>query len=539
MRSPVYALVWEQWRQVRLIIVAGVAMTYAAAWALHYSMVASLGSDLVGRGLGPETIFDEWAGSSTGLAAITLILVGAALLFSHSSPRNLRMGLPARILNLPVPTVQLAVVQAGFRFAVMGLTALLIGLALSAINTEYLTVVLPFAAVAVLGYAYASAIALTIGIVSPVAASVVIVVTTGPALAVTAYLLSVGFTEGPGATIAVYAVVLAALFAVSFDRFARIRSVPAGERLLRPRAHVPLLRRPRPGEVGIEGFRVECRRLGWIAPSFAAAALSLSAVEILLSGLSGFDYGLRYVEEMLFILPCISGFIVGMVLIARDHRDGVSGVARYVWTRPASVQQAVLDRMKAVALSMAITWLVPFLLYVAVNLFGPFNHRLGPIEQFFFVALSYAGAFLFAWLAVWTPYILIAYWLYLGTYAGLQQYVFGWKDDTVGVVLVPCIAVLAVFALFAREAWRRRLFDARVVVRAAVLCLVCSAASYWWLNCLVREDGQGWDQPAYWLAAASAGLVPMITLFAHGVLLDRIRHGALLRRLPARQTGTA
>ena len=42
MRSPVQALIWEQWRQVRLPIAFGVALTVAASWSIHYAMTVAL-----------------------------------------------------------------------------------------------------------------------------------------------------------------------------------------------------------------------------------------------------------------------------------------------------------------------------------------------------------------------------------------------------------------------------------------------------------------------------------------------------------------
>ena len=178
MRSPTYALIWEQWRQVRIPIVFSLLLTAIASWTLRQVMELSLGP--VRKWLPIDS--EDWGEASTVLAGICMILVMAALLFAHSSTRDLRMGLPARMLTVPISSLRLAVTQIIFRLFAVAFAALLIGLSLTMIDLWYAQMIAPLVGFSILAYAYASLVATTIGKRNPVIAFVAIAFTTSPVI---------------------------------------------------------------------------------------------------------------------------------------------------------------------------------------------------------------------------------------------------------------------------------------------------------------------------------------------------------------------
>ena len=233
--------------------------------------------------------------------------------------------------------------------------------------------------------------------------------------------------------------------------------------------------------------------------------------------------------------PPIVAFVVGMILFARVHRDSVMGVARFEWTRPATVQQVVLHRMKAISLSMLLTYSVLGVLTAMVNyLSGELTNV--NLDEAGFAVLCYLGILLLSWCLVWAPYVPVAYWIVCAPYMAGSAY-FGATEnaDFFWLLKVPEMVFLLALIQLAYACWRRKIFQPRVVVRFALLCAVSCAAALWYLIYLAREHpDQELADPRFLFTAFVLGLMPLFALFSQGAFLDHVRHGALFRKLPPR-----
>ena len=141
----------------------------------------------------------------------------------------------------------------------------------------------------------------------------------------------------------------------------------------------------------------EWRRLGWMFPYFTAGFAVAGGLPVLIvywEGLTKLPDAVGLGLAALFLYgPPIVAFVVGMILFARVHRDSVMGVARFEWTRPATVQQVVLHRMKAISLSMLLTYSVLGVLTAMVNyLSGELTNV--NLDEAGFAVLCYLGILL-------------------------------------------------------------------------------------------------------------------------------------------------
>src|ERR1051325_10446350 len=150
MRSPVRALLWEQWRQVWWTAPIAVVTTTCASLALHQDRDIRWYKDV------------WWVGTNTAIIASMTLAVGL-ILFLHSSAKDIRAGIPTRHMTLPVRSLTLSLTQYLFRLAfVVGLAFALLGIA-ALIDTSYTNNVLPWTAFTACAMALLSAVMWTIG----------------------------------------------------------------------------------------------------------------------------------------------------------------------------------------------------------------------------------------------------------------------------------------------------------------------------------------------------------------------------------------
>ncbi len=528
MRSPTYALMWEQWRQVRVPIAFSILLTAIASWTLRQIMELSLGPNR--KWLQADS--EDWGDASTVLAGICMVLVMAALLFAHSSTRDLRMGLPARMLTVPMSSLRLAVTQIVFRLFAVALVALAIGLALTLIDSWYAQMVAPFVGFSVLAYAYASLVATTIGKRNPVAAFIAIVFTMSPVIA---SLLAIEHQIAQSGEVSLYVlgVFVVACVALSVYRFATIRNTSPVQVLLLTREEVPAYRSSRTEDAA--QYKFEWRRLGWLYPSFTAGLLLAFWLPSLLP--PGIRYSDAYIQTAFMGAPPLVAFIVGMILIAREHRDSVTGVARFMWTRPVTVQQVVLHRMKAVALSILYTYAFIGALALLVALI---EGELASIRlDVAIIGPALVTAILIGvWSLVWVPYLPVAYWLVFVAYWG-STFVTEWgRKEDFYLLWLPKVAFWIGFIALAAYCYRRKIFESRIITRFAIFCLALALV-------LLNVYFMGFYRSDLWFAGNLGTFIPgtitlcALPLFAllwQGFFLDRVRHNALFRRLPARDS---
>lgn len=527
MRSPTYALIWEQWRQVRTPIAFSLLLTAIASWTLRQIMELSLGPNR--KWLQADSA--DWGDASTVLAGICMVLVMAALLFAHSSTRDLRMGLPARMLTVPMSSLRLAVTQIVFRLFAVALVALAIGLALTLIDSWYAQMVAPLVGFSVLAYAYASLVATTIGKRNPVVAFVAIVFTISPVIA---SLLAIEhlLTKSGGFGLHVFGVFVVVCVVLSVYRFATIRNTSPVQVLLLTREAVPAYRTSR--KENVAQYKFEWRRIAWIYPSFTAGLLFMFGFPLLFAG-----YGPRrfenFLEASLLVIHPVVAFIVGMILIAREHRDSVTGVARFMWTRPLTVQQVVLHRMKAVALSILYTYAFIGALALLVALI---EGELASIRlDDAILGLALVTAILVGvWSLVWVPYLPIVYWLAVFPILGSTTRMWGVAEDIIAI-WIPSLVFWFAFIVLAAYCYRRMIFESRVIARLVIFCLALAFVS---LNVYFFAFNRRWElawQPSQFVPGAiSLSALPLFVLLWQGFFLDRLRHNALFRRLPARDS---
>lgn len=529
MRSPTAALIWEQWRQVRLPVCFGFLLTVLASWWLHFIRTTIHISK------------SDWIGFSTGMAGLMLTLVMAVLLFAHSSPRDLRMGLPARMLILPVSIQCIAVLQIGFRLAVVGLFSLSLGLSLTLIDRDYADSVSSLVGASLLCYSYASAVASTIGKRSPVAGFVTIVLTIMPVLATVAATQD-RFSPNSGDRFFVFCAFAALCIAVSFVGIASTRNALSIAKLLSA-GSLSLAMGKSPAAANTRApFAFESRRIRWMFPCFTAALISTLGISIIIENLGRVRYeriGEGLLASFLYGPPIIA-MLVGMLLIAREHRDSVTGMARFTWTRPASVQQVVLQRMRSIALSMILTFAAVGL--IAAVAMGSLQDRiffdLNQALYVAFFAVLYIALLLLSWCIVWAPYVPIAYWVIFALYTSTAGTGFDWgRDEDFWLIYAPELLFLTALTILARASWRRRIFQRRVAMSFIVLSALVFAAAFVSFQELERLDPNDELRGLKPLSVAFIlSLVPLFALLSQGVYLDRVRHGALFRKLPPRDS---
>ncbi|NUM56917.1 MAG: hypothetical protein HUU46_25080 [Candidatus Hydrogenedentes bacterium] len=541
MGSPILALVWEQWQQVRFMIAFVISITFLASWSLHAAMIAALPPehDISTQGI-PENAIQSWTEMSTFIAASALLLLLPGLLFTHSSLRDLRMALPQRMLVLPVSNLQLAWAQVAFRFATVFCVAVILGLLIAAVDRAFVSAIAPFTGIALISYAYISAIAHTVGARSPIAAFVFAALTTTPVTVAVVFVDS-GLTGATGAPWALSIAFIALCGAISILGIALLRGAPSFQELVRTQAFRPSARLLRTSLRDREIFHVEWKRTWWLMPSLAAGMLVLSGTLFIVNlfRTTRFDDVVRWAGEMLFgVGPPVCCFILGLLFLARDHRDSVNGVARFTWTHPTSVQQVVLHRMRAVTYSMLLTFVVPGILVTIFTVIAFGLPSFGPLSGTLLAVFASAAFLCLAWCIVWVPYVPLAYMLLFSSYSTATNYrVWGPAEDF-WLLILPSLIYLAVFTFVALACWKRRVFEWRIVLRflaiGAVLFIIALM--------LISNAFRPIDYPpnenlaAYRLAALALSLMPLFAFLAQGVLLDRIRHGALTRRLPARSS---
>lgn len=277
MRSPTYALIWEQWRQVRMLIALGVVLTFAASRYFYYFLMTSISPKYASAGLGtPDYVFKDWADGSAIIASIALVPLMAALLFSHSSARNMRMGVPQRMLLLPVTPVWLATTQIVFRFVTVALVALVIGLSLALIDNAFVRMIAPLVGTSLIAYSYASVLASTIGKRYPVVALVAIILTIAPVIVTISV---IGNRVYPDLGYPVFYGFILTCAVISVASVTRLRKELPIQIMLLPRDGSTHLSSRATNEA--TRFSFEWRRTAWVFPSFTMGIAIAMALPML------------------------------------------------------------------------------------------------------------------------------------------------------------------------------------------------------------------------------------------------------------------
>ena len=152
--------------------------------------------------------------------------------------------------------------------------------------------------------------------------------------------------------------------------------------------------------------------------------------------------------------------------------------------------------------------------------------------------LCYFAILILSWCMVWVPYLPVAYWMIFAFYVGSSHFIDKWGNrEDYWLIWTPEMLFLLALIVLAYSCWRRKIFQPRVVIMFALVCAVSCAAALWSLHDLEqRYSDDGWTDSRFCYTAVVLSLMPLFALLSQGVFLDRIRHGALFRKLPARNT---
>jgi len=494
------ALIWEQWRQVRFPIIGTYLLALLAAGVLYAQMNYYEPT--------PSRLFEAklWAANAAGFTVFALVIVAAVLQFTHSTIRDLRVSLPSHMATLPISESRLALSQIAFRLGVVLVLALLLCLSIVAIDRSFSPYVPHITILAVLGYAYTSVIMLTLGKLSPGAAIFLTVLTLPPVLA--AVSLFDEFLAGRGVPRHAMTVVATLVYAfVAFCRLSRRQS----PRMLRFLMDLPI------------AWGFEWKRTGALYPLFSLLLL-VTFVTIQLVLLSKpFANAPNILQaalnSTLMVGVPTAAVLVGLLLLAREHRDKVTGVSRFLWTRPITVQDVVVLRMRVSFFSVLFTLLILYLMLSISN----FAFGISDVEQYLSAApdsLTLAALLMVTtWLLIWVPYLPICAWLILVVItlgSGILERDF--------LLAIPIMIYALAFAWLANACWRRKIFDRKLINKFALLGIICTVLAWR----LLSEHGME-------LLLPGVITLPLFALFSQGVLLDRLRHDALFRGVPAKR----
>ncbi|NUM56918.1 MAG: hypothetical protein HUU46_25085 [Candidatus Hydrogenedentes bacterium] len=543
MRSPVRALIWEQWRQVWWTAPLSILLTTGVSFALH---------------LDPEIEWykDLWKMGSNGAIIASLALAGGLLLFAHSSPTDIRAGLPARHMTLPVRSLTLALSQYVFRFAYFVLLAYLLLTSISLIDDSYAENVLPGTVYASCVISILMASIWTIGRRSMFWASAIAI-----GIAVGMFFLhdSVSIRSSAAGYVLAFALIIAgSAIAVrgALRGHAVPRSGPGAIEAKAPRAATRSFRDP------IQAYRwFEWRRKSRVVTYSAAAVL----VPLLL--LEGYDIwtnlqkpeqrmgsmvhktGLgaqnptlmiwtipktdrlaRDLDGMAMTLvyaPPFIALISGVCFALLDHRDGTLRLANYVFTLPMSTRDMVRARFwfgtKATALLCIPCFLVSACLAalcVKLNTNEAYIvERWYPSSEY---PLTLVLSFVATWALLWSPLPILLGLLWLGSVGLVLEFTGVRGEDPMRMALIAIPLAITVYATFrVVSRYRRGQCDAQAIEATMWIAILGGAILIGWS---IADFGYFYDDELP-LAAAMTMALLFYALVTQPHWLERLRHG--------------
>jgi len=528
MRSPVGALIWEQWRQVWWTAPLAIGFTACVSVALH---------------LDPDIgwYMDIWHGGSTAAIIATLALAGGLLLFAHSSPADVRAGLPARHRILPVPPFMLAITQFAFRAAFFTILALMLIATAALIDRSYAANILPGTAYATCAISIALACLWTAGRRSAFAAAAV-----GVGVAIALFFLQDAVTVRhpeaapvlPSMTFAIGAAIALRGASLRHEIHRTPRRETIGARYLWER------RKSFDGPTAAYQWFEVRRKARVIASSGAVFAgyvlvllgyevwqhLSLHTLTIEAPNALAGDLGI-YAWGFL-LLPPVAAFSAGLCIAMLDYRDGTLRSAHVVFTLPMNTDDLVRARSWFGAKAALALCLPCFAAsaglaaaYLRVSSVGKY------IPPDFYGSSEYLVAMLLSTIATWgllwspTPAVAAVFWL--GSLALLLD-LFGVRDPgrfleyAVWAVPVAIAAMACYRALRSRRLERHSLGS---VERPMYLLVLIATAVGGWLAMTPRLVYDH-ELPCAAAAALALALHAMVT---QPIWIEHLRHGGAAR----------
>lgn len=544
--SPLWALLWEEWRQTRAPLLAGTGFVLLAMTAT----LAATGWTITWPFDSDEYYLCTW------LLGLLLLWQVGTLLFSGYGRNDLGFTFPRRLFTLPVPSTTLALVRIGYGAAVMAVTFGPLGWILSTTGDEFGPGV-AFAAVAVQALLYVQAVAWTLGR-RPAVAAVVGVFAWAPFAFLGLELFRLTRHLGFGGLLLPTLLNVAVFTAVAVAGVVADRRGTGIGKSLRLRVAALLGRQsydesdpfppppsPKQAQFGYEWRRRTLPTL-WVALGTGALVamaylLLIYAGRLVFFGPGGVLIRVQNVVMQMLMALTAAGTTVGLLAagIAQrliDERERASGLGRFIAVRPQGTAAIAAARLKALASGTVIVQVVPLLLAVLVMAPTEFGARF--LYDFLFNRPpSHPGVFvlflmwiLLGWSLLTMPLTsCVVFWAMVST-AESAEYALNSGRAVTFTHWLPMLAVLLAIA-----AWGlRKAFMARRLglVSDGRLLVLAAAWLFTWALLYARFGPDlflTWDtlastRVATALALAVAALVPYLPFAAVPLAVHRQRH---------------
>ncbi|MDX9971838.1 MAG: hypothetical protein RBU21_02480 [FCB group bacterium] len=342
--SPFATLLWEEWRQTRLPLLAGTALTTFILLSIAIPLWRN-----------PAELHDEDS-TVTGILSLLFCWQAAVLLFSGYGRNDMTMQFPRRLFALPVPSAALALTRLLYGIAVVAVTFGALGWLLAQ-SHEVFRPGFWYALIAVPTLVYIEGLAWYLGKRPLLAAG----------LGLLLYLPLLGLCKGvmenlPGPPLAAALLVstpVIALFTALALYAVRTQRHGGGNRITTRRsianAQSDANAAPQAPERALFGY--EWRRRGRWVPAFGL--LSAFLLMMLFSGVTLSAMASYFA----LLVGCLSGlFAAGLFQFLVSERERVSGLQRFLMTRPASTRNLGIARLRALGTGYSITFVVLCLL---------------------------------------------------------------------------------------------------------------------------------------------------------------------------------
>ncbi len=543
MRSPVQALLWEQWRRLRWPMVFALVLMMSA-FMLHNTPSKRL-----------ALIDDPDLVMSCFMMILCIGVFVAFLLCSHSEANDLRLTLPSRFYTLPVKTHVLVNCELLFRVVAVGL------LSFTMVGTRYLLFhdllfydeffmdaslvwKVPLFLMCLLAFLQGVCLCPKGPWLLAAVVSVALLLTrtwriiAGPLFDVNweaTNLFAIGILAlfaGAGYVIA--------LGGVRLDRCGAWMGI---RKRLGQILRVGTGRQKRFSSPAHAQLWFEWRRKAKYVPMVAIASATLwflvyryllfhelSAGRIAAWESAREEMLILIVGGGLFVCPLVAAFVVGMLIPAQDHRDHTSGFSCFIMTRPMRTKELATARLKMGALSLGLTYVFVSLILMVLLGLPAFLQALkfswdelvqaGTPEQPFLPIVMVLGSFALAWTLLWLSLPLLGALLLYGVIVWVVSMLPPIGGASV-LWWVPAILLVGVAALV-RMAGRRTLLTVRDLPVVAVLGLISACVM------LVLLWASDWPShelgPAGVASRVAVSLIPAVAFIWEPLKLHWFRH---------------
>lgn len=530
MRSPVRALLWEQWRQVWWTVPLALLTTLCVSVALH-------------RAGDVHWYKDFWMVGSSATVLAFLMLAGGLLLFTHSSPTDIRAGIPMRHRTLPITPLTLALSQYLFRIGFVALLSIALMSIVSLTDGNYVPFIFRGATVAVCGMSLATAVMWTVGTQRIGLAAVLMTL-----IALTCHLAYASASySAPSLAPAIPIALITVSSIVAIYGAARGRDGISAQIAERKRTARDIATRTQSVVEAQTSFDTQRRnQVVWVLAililvpilSFLAIAFRQefrTATTPLYIQEYGNDLAQHVVSQtflsfgaVFLLIPLLVAFASGVCFLMLDIRDGSLRMANFLFTRPIATTDIVRARLRF-AIRAAVQLCLPaFILSGICGAIGNALQTFGtPAWSEYLYTLEFPLLMLLAFIAT-----ALLFWTTVPTVLGgiALSLVYG-VDDTAWIV--P--AAIAVVSLYrGAEMYRMRFWKKRTTF------LVIMTTFLFWISILYLEstvNRPNFDDEVWLAASVICALVPYF-VFSQPLWIAFLRHGGF-SRLGQRRTKEA